>query len=686
MKLVRLRIIKSILLISLVYISFVTSTNTQTNMQTNSKAKTESKTSTLATTMVKTNSQMKTQSSAKAMTSIFSYDFLSIMKKKMELMKEKASLGNKSGKSSSTKATYTTKFPKPGAEEEPGQAPTPAATPTPASPEPEPQEEPMGQIKIGDGPIFFAGWVKYFKFSESEAQEKPNAFFKNNYFFEQLKLHPQADTSKKGSDGQYIYVPDESHFYATLFKDSLTITSNRYNNTARVFDNLYLDKIQPVVEGSGYSGGIIDFGAFSEGSCFKLALVTHKTWIICTDNNDDKSKLMISIKNIKLLHQREKGEILISEPEKKEESLENIMGDKKEETDKGTDKNPKDGHWMLLQDWSQCSKKCDKGVSTLHRLCIPPQHGGKPCEGEAILTRECNPEPCPSFPGEGSNNSTKLQKLAKPVTLKPIVKVMPYSNKPQRYHKCIIKESDLMMTRDFEQNNEDNNESARKKKIHSVQVPVRAVLNNRTLTFYENAEDFSSHFITFNLRSADFSHSKKRGCFIISDGHKRAELCPFMCDGKDNTYNEWDEAFHTFKFNCKTPADTVDFDLEGKLAEKMKDAKSNLLLEREEEVKKKVQEKDEQNSNNIIKETSQVAQQAIMKEENLEELIEKEEQEKEVQEEKTIEQEIESEKKKNVRYTLYFLYVLLGLCHARYKRTRIGEPIPTKKQGTRKGS
>ena len=55
-----------------------------------------------------------------------------------------------------------------------------------------------------------------------------------------------------------------------------------------------------------------------------------------------------------------------------------------------------DGYWMILQDWSQCTKKCGGGLSYRHLMCIPPKNGGKQCVGQPIRTRPCNPEPCPT--------------------------------------------------------------------------------------------------------------------------------------------------------------------------------------------------------------------------------------------------------------------------------------------------
>jgi hypothetical protein len=59
-------------------------------------------------------------------------------------------------------------------------------------------------------------------------------------------------------------------------------------------------------------------------------------------------------------------------------------------------KNMTDGYWSILQDWTQCTKKCGGGLSYMQLMCIPPKNGGKNCMGQPIRTRPCNPQPCPT--------------------------------------------------------------------------------------------------------------------------------------------------------------------------------------------------------------------------------------------------------------------------------------------------
>ena len=673
------------------------------------------KTSTMTETASKTLS--KTNSKTEAKTSIFSYDFLSVMKKKMRAMKEKEKLANTYQSTLNTKSSnQATNSLAPHVEPAVSSVRSDGSVrvPSPEEQELADNEESQGVKSTSDneepltpltnskeGPIYFSLWIKYFKFKDDDTHVgKPNSFFKNNMYYEQLKINPnlsRAQLNEKGKDGLYKKIPGPTFFFASLFKDQLTITQSRLEVSKLVVDSLQIEKITPVLEQNGFSGGIIDFGAFNEGYCFKLATVTRKTWIICTKTADEKARFMKAIKDVKLMDQRNKGLIITPDSAKVDESLDNLFratnDDKKKEMEQNgvrtgvNQSNVKDGYWIVLQDWSQCNKKCDGGVSTIHRLCIPPNNGGKPCEGEAIMTKPCNTQPCPKINGNDAN-SKKMLEAQKPVTLKPIIKVMRYSNRPQNYHICIIKESDLMLTKEIEEEQNNIDLLNGQKRTRPVQVPVRAIMNNRTISFYENAEDFNTHAVTYNLKTADFRRSSRdKYCFVISEANRKTELCPIGIDQTGKDFDEWDRDFHVFKYNCKTKPDEMEIKLKDRFQEKMKEAKQDLLIERENMVKDKIRKKEQDNSFNIIKQTNQVAQQAILKEENLEELIQKEEEERETREELELKEAIAKEAKKNVKkFMKYLMMYLLGMYNARSQGKRIRKPISNENKGNTEGS
>lgn len=155
-----------------------------------------------------------------------------------------------------------------------------------------------------------------------------------------------------------------------------------------------------------HDGGIIDFGNFDEGYCLKFITkdLGKTTWVICFETIDDKDSVLKIVRYIKIKDQRSRGEVYIRPQDIKEKNIKNtisgiIIGEKSIK-DSNIKENhmkniPIDGNWVILQEWSQCNLKCGGGTSTLHRFCIPPKNGGKPCIGEAIIHRPCNIAPCP---------------------------------------------------------------------------------------------------------------------------------------------------------------------------------------------------------------------------------------------------------------------------------------------------
>lgn len=539
--------------------------------------------------------------------------------------------------------------------------------------------------ELGEGPIFFTGWVKYFKFSDSDQSgDSPKHFFKNTGYYEQMKYLPagspnnQTNSTNSSQSGNGNMVKSPSHFLAVVFKNNINFVTSKMIQIQKTYDVLNLDGILPVMETRGFGkqkeqgkdnkNGIQDFGNFSEGFCFKIlnSKPRMETWVICTDSQGDKTKLMSILKQLKLQMQRLAGMVVMPQTNKKPDETisalmnpnmgpnSNLQGDSSGNLGVGFDAEKQqitDGYWIVLQDWTQCSLKCGGGTSTLQRMCVPPKNGGAACEGQAIMTRPCNTNPCPNVRGtdplKGGNNT---------FVMKPIVKVMPFSSRPQRYSKCVVKEADLMLTQDNEQSSQQDNPllKAASKSMPSMQIPVRVVMNNKTFTVF-GGETYESQVKSFNLKDSTFKRSiSHKNCFIVREGKKSAELCPFGFNPKGGQMiEEWDYDFNLFKYQCATPREKMEINIKlekemnNKLNEKMKNAKKELLEEREKAIKKNVEQEEESKMDNVIKTTNQVALQAIQKELNLEAMIRKEEAEREQMEEKLMISQIEEEKKKS---------------------------------------
>jgi hypothetical protein len=538
------------------------------------------------------------------------------------------------------------------------------------------QDNQPSRQELGDGPVFFTGWVKYFKFSDSDQTGgSPKNFFKNNAYFEQMKYFPDTNFNQtsSGNNTNSNMIKSPSYFLAILFKNNINIVTSKIIQLQKTYDVLNIDGILPVVETRGFSdksngeqnkNGIQDFGNFSEGFCFKILNSKPKleTWVICSDTEADKIKFMSILKQLKIQIQIQNGLVMMPQNDKKpKETIINVMGKSsslKEDDDDnlgvtfGKGQQISDGYWVILQDWTQCSLKCGGGTSTLQRMCTPPKNGGAPCEGQAVLTRPCNTQPCPGIIGTDMINSNNT------FVMKPILKVLPFSSRPQRYSKCVIKEGDLMLTQETNQMTPQNNPliQASVNALPSVQLPVRVVMNNKTFAIFEG-ENYKSQIKTFSLENTIFKKSVAHpSCFVLQESTKTAELCPFGCNTAGTggvMVQEWYDDFNLFKYQCATPRDKIELndqlekDMNDKLNEKMKNAKIELLQEREKTIKQNMEKEEESKMDTVIKTTNQVALQAIQKELNLEAMIRREEADRERREESLMILKIEEEKKKS---------------------------------------
>lgn len=309
-----------------------------------------------------------------------------------------------------------------------------------------------------------------------------------------------------------------------------------------------------------------------------------------------------------------------------------------------------DGYWITIQEWSMCTLKCGGGKSYFQRMCVPPVENGKPCQGESVLVKDCNRQPCPDIGGKGGKQNTDTFKTK---SLKPIVKIMPFSARPQRYSKCVIKESDMMYTKKMNKNDSTtSNMKVDEKNEEEMQVPVRVIMNNRTITIFAG-ERFETALDSFNLLKSNFENiADKPECFYIhSDVERYARLCPFGCASNTAVVEEWKYDFNLFKFQCNFghKEQQLDMDLENKLKDKIAAAKAGMMDEMQDEIKRKAQKELENKMATQSQKVNTIAMMAIQKEVNEEELLKREEQEREEREEREINLRIEKEKEKAVK-------------------------------------
>ena len=151
-------------------------------------------------------------------------------------------------------------------------------------------------------------------------------------------------------------------------------------------------------------------------------------------------------------------------------------------------KKAKEPTWVAITPWSDCSRKCGGGKSYLQRICIVPKNSDNHCEGERIVTKECNLEPCDNHMNllNSKGNSTNFRNETNPIDNlnykksnevniinTPEIKFMPISKRSLRYERCTMKEGDLAIY---------INDGYMK----GSKIPARVLLNSRTLTVYSS--------------------------------------------------------------------------------------------------------------------------------------------------------------------------------------------------------
>jgi hypothetical protein len=258
-----------------------------------------------------------------------------------------------------------------------------------------------------NGQAFWRGWTKFFKVIKGE---KPKSFFKNPNFKKQMRENPSTNLETM-DNGNFLYIRNDNLFFVSLLFNNINIASSRINSMMNNFDSLFLDHIIPVAIDNSYEGGIQDFGSFSEGYCFKVVISDSKLfslpgpkvkttdYVFCCASKKEKEEFMGKLKKLKSAQQSVDGIIITKKPNLRLLAKKNFLQDvitpgNYTDVNNKTVSTYKNGKWIILQDWSECSLKCGGGTTVLHRFCVPPEGDGKPCEGDAILIKKCNTHPC----------------------------------------------------------------------------------------------------------------------------------------------------------------------------------------------------------------------------------------------------------------------------------------------------
>ena len=483
----------------------------------------------------------------------------------------------------------------------------------------------------------FTSWVKYIRYDQ-DTSNIPKEFFINTEYVQQFKGKPHLNMNEYAKDENgydvLVNIPSQFDFYFMLFDNNYIISKSRHSGHRDTFDTLNIADIEMCPEemialNIRNKYGVQDFGNYQEGNCVKVITITQQTWIICTNTLSQKEKLYNELVRAKINFQKKHN---INIP-----SLTYYHSN--------TNKNSKEvvnGYWVTLQNWSQCSLKCGGGISTLHRKCIPPKNGGKPCEGEPILTKPCNTDPCPDNNDDMNNNNNNNNSQ-----LTPLIQSTPMNNQPYRYIKCVIKESDMLFT---------NNSTSLSYEDQSnqKQIPVRLVMNDQTISIFNNQNN-NKRILTFNLESTSFKRSvnyhlqhtpSKSNCFILKSSTQIAEMCPLIKTQCKEQLGDWEKEFNLFKNWCHPDKLTSRFNIEGELNKKIIETKKAILSQREAFLRKAQLTEDESTTQYKLDKALQKLFNSIRKQAMISEMRKREELEKEQNEEAELEKEIKAQKAK----------------------------------------
>lgn len=292
----------------------------------------------------------------------------------------------------------------------------------------------------------------------------------------------------------------------------------------------------------------------------------------------------------------------------------------------------KDGKWLIIKNWSECTKKCGGGQSVLERICIPAQHGGKPCYGPTSLNKACNTNPCPAE-ADAANPVLELPDKVE----KTEIMMKQMSNRPNRYEECIVREGDLAVAREdlvgFPE---------------IPRIPVRVVLNNKTIVIYDN-DNYDSTTFAFSLHEVVVSDWKQdpKLCFQLNNpaANKKVALCVVesACKGDPHEAKEqWKEDIVHFATDCQVRY-VVKLPARNSAEVKNEECKEEKALETNEENKTV---KSNKMLDESVHETAKLAADAVDKELKAEELDEQEEKLRQKEAVEEMEKKVKEEKEK----------------------------------------
>lgn len=118
-----------------------------------------------------------------------------------------------------------------------------------------------------------------------------------------------------------------------------------------------------------------------------------------------------------------------------------------------------------------------------------------------------------------------------------------------------------------------------KEKDHEIQIPVRVVMNNYTLTAFSGFK-FSDMRKSFHLsKSKIYGSLDHKNCFVAQESERNvATFCDFGFESSENFFQEWNYDFNLFKYQCHEKNEAVNVTFAKEMEENLKKLKVCFLI------------------------------------------------------------------------------------------------------------
>jgi len=487
--------------------------------------------------------------------------------------------------------------------------------------------------KIPKQAFLWEGWLKFIRLTDKPAPMRPNNFFVNpSWHYQKVFKRHMKKKDKKG----YQNIKEKFQFFGVMKTEGLYIYKSRKITLDMGIEEIKIIDIRKINEKKKFLGSVREIGNFAEGACMriktKIPLSPKKNfdekskghtqdYIICFDKKKQRDKLVKIFVDLKWAQQKHEAKMRKHRTPK---GMSDLIKKPASQFDKPKGWVPKDGYWIKLQDWTTCSLKCGGGKSYQQWMCVPPKKGGKKCAGKPVRTRPCNSQPCPGTKGL-SNEYSKNGGMNK--TLKPIIKSMPFSKRPQNYLKCQVKENDVFYMQPDPKDPKSKIGKGRKQKR-----PSRIVMNTNTISIF-NDDNYKNAVFSFDLKNTLIAPLKKdKCCFELQSGRESYTICGGFgqaCGTSSNPkfVNEWVKHFNLFKIGCYDNLKIKNWK-EEQAKKALKDAMDAAglggLADRANLINKKIKKKQADEWNKKLGNTQAAAMKAMKREFDIEKMLQQE--------------------------------------------------------------